>query len=166
MSKDNRKAIREAAISALKRGPVHDDPLFSTVRRAKAGSPVPVHGPTGEPAYWLVPFLVQNKVCGLAEVDLVGRVNRVGILGSTPDDRRSWIDSSFFDKPPEDLLTEIRDHYGAALSTPILSYDASPSRWAWQVSVASGRGVGRLVFITPGGWYEGRTGSHFGDREG
>lgn len=169
MSTDNHKAIRAAATAALKQGPARDDPLFVTVRRAKAEAPVLVHDLSGEPAFWLVPFVVQDKVCGLVEVDLAGKITRVGILGSTPDDRHSWFDASFFEHPPETIMADIRTRYGeSTLSIPLLCFDGSPSKWAWKVEVMGERSApgATTVFITPSGWYERRPGDARQAREG
>lgn len=155
-------------MSALKEAPISGDPLFATIRRAKAGSPLLVSTPGGEPAFWLVPFLVQAKVCGLAEVALSGQVSRVSVLGSASEDQQSWIDEAFFAQPPERVLAEIRVRYeGASMTAPRLSYDASPSRWAWRVDASDQGGApASTIFITPAGWYERRPDAPRGDREG
>jgi hypothetical protein len=74
---ETRKTMRAAVASALTQAPVCDDPLFAAVRRAKVGSPVLDQRPTGEPAFGLVPIILYDKMCGLAEVDLSGQVSRL-----------------------------------------------------------------------------------------
>lgn len=155
-------------MSALKQAaPVLNDPLFAAVRRAKVGSPVLVYAPTGEPAFWLIPFILRDRVCGLAEISLAGQLSRLGILGAAPDDQQSWFDPSFFEEPPASFLAEIAAHYGdTALSAPVLTYDGSPAKWAWRVQVAGSRGADPAIFITPAGWYVGQARTASVDREG
>ncbi|MFN8468755.1 MAG: hypothetical protein U0X20_24565 [Caldilineaceae bacterium] len=169
MYNNDRMTVRAAAASALKQEPVLSDPLFATARRARVGSPVLVHTSNGEPAFWLAPYEIHDKVCGFAEVNLDGNVGRVAILGASPDDNQSWIDRSFFDRPPTAVLDELRvKHEDSTLSVPLLSFDATPVRWGWKVDAVSTRS-GALVttaFITPGGWYERPPGPPKSDREG
>ncbi len=154
MARADANEVKVAAAAAVRQAPARDDPLFASLRRAEAGSPVLVHGPAGEPAYWLAPYVLRGRVCGLAEVDLAGQVVRAGILGGGPDDQAAWIDAAFFAAPPPAALSEIRLRYGPA-SAPAaqFSYDGSPARWAWRVEVG-GPGPRKAVFITPNGWYE------------
>lgn len=167
MTIEDRKTIRALASSAVRQAPVRDDPSFASVRRGRAGSPVLVHAPSGEPAYWLVPFILHDMVCGLAEVSLEGQVTRLGILGATADDRASWVAPEFFSEPPASLLAEIGARYDVStLSAPLLSYDGSPAKWAWRVQAARSRATDWAIFITPAGWYERQAGAASFDREG
>lgn len=147
------EAVRKVVASARKQSPVADDPKFSVARDAEVGSPVMVYTPEGEPSFWMVPFLVKNSACGFACVELSGKVSKVGIFGSTPEDRPSWVDASFFKNPPDALFAEIRAKFsGSTISEPIFSYDTSPARWAWRIEVKNK--IRTIIFITPGGWYE------------
>ncbi len=147
------EAIRKAVEIKRAKAPVSKDPLFSAMRDAKIGLPVMVYSPEGKEAFWLVPILMGDSACGFARVELSHNVSQVGIYGSGPEDHASWIDASFFEKPPSGLLDAIRSRYsGMKISEPLLSYDKSPARWAWRIEVEDE--VKTVVFITPGGWYE------------
>lgn len=147
------EAVRKMAASARKQSPVADDPKFSVVRDAEVASPVMVYTPEGEPLFWMVPFLVKNSACGFACVKLSGKVSKLGIFGSAPEDRSSWIDAAFFERPPAHILTEIRERYPeAVMKSPFFSYDESPDEWAWRIEIR--HIVQSVVFIAPGGWYE------------
>ncbi len=147
------EAIKRAVEVKRGKAPVSRDPRFSAVKDAKIGLPAMVYSPEGKEAFWLVPILMGDSACGYARVELSHKVSQVGIYGSGPEDYASWIDASFFEKPPSRLLDAIRSRYsGMRISEPVLSYDKSPARWAWRVEI--GDQVRTIVFITPGGWYE------------
>lgn len=147
------ETIIKAVEAARKQSPVAKDPQFSVVRDSEVGSPVQVRTPEGAPSFWMVPFLIENRVCGFAFVELSGKVSKLGIFGSTPEDYPSWMDASFFKKPPGSILAEIQAKFsGLTISEPIFSYDRSPAKWAWRVEIRNE--IKSVIFITPGGWYE------------
>ena len=167
MTTPDPERAKKIVASAIRRPPVRDDPQFAAARGAMVGSPALVYTPAGEPAFWLVPLLVEGLVCGFGQVDMASRLTHLGILGASPQDRASWIVPSFFESPSAETLAEIRAKYpGATLSEPILSYDASPSRWAWRLEVRADDGVRAIVFVSPGGWYSRPAGASQPDREG
>ena len=146
---------------------MQDDGQFAALQDARVDSPVMVRTPEGTPSFWLVPFQVGDQVCGFAVVDLKGEVMQISTLGGGPQDRSSWILHSFFSTPPELYLAEIRQKYPEhQFSEPFFSYDRSPARWAWRLEVGGPLTPAAVVFITPAGWYERRSGSAQGDREG
>lgn len=70
-----------------------------------------------------------------------------------PEDQGSWIDASFFERPPPEDIDSIKARYpGTEMSEPIFSYDQSPAKWGWMVKLNDGRRI--TVFVTPAGWYE------------
>jgi len=157
--------IRNAAEAARRGPPIREDQRFVALREAQAGTPVMVHSPEGGDAFWLVPFLSGEQVCGYARVELDGRTGQISILGAGPEDRGSWIAYSFFVQPPDSFLEEIRKkHTGRSISSPVFSYDRSPTRWAWRLEVGETPEIVE-VFITPAGWYEHRLGPEPGLRE-
>jgi hypothetical protein len=159
------ETIIKAVETARKQSPAAKDPKFSVVKDAKVGLPVMVYTPEEKPAFWMVPFLIENRACGFAFVELSGKISKLGILGSTPEDRLSWIDVSFLKKPPASILAEIQAKFpGLKASEPILSYDTSPARWAWRVEIKNK--IKSIVFITPGGWYERKPSERDISREG
>jgi len=167
MTTPDPETAKQIVASAMRRPPVRDDPQFAAARGAKMGSPALVYTPAGEPAFWLVPLLAEGLVCGLGQVDMASRLTRIGILGANPEDRAGWILPSFLESPPAETLAEIRAKYPeATLSEPILSYDASPPRWAWRLNIRADDQVQAIVFISPGGWYSRPAGASPPDREG
>lgn len=150
----NEQKIIEAVKRARRQPPYSQDPAFAALRRAATGAPVIVHTPAGEAATWLVPFVVQGMACGYAQVSLQGVVTRIGILGGSAVDRAAWIPATYFYQPPETLLAEVKKQYaGAVLSEPLFSYDRSPMRWAWQLSIEQEGAAPLEVFIAPDGWF-------------
>ena len=144
----DRETVRQATEAALRQPPVRDDPRFADAREGQVGSPVLARTPERDPAFWLVPLISGGMVCGLARVDLAGRVAQVGVLGAP-------IEPAFFEAPPDDVLGEIRGaHPEATLPVPQLSYDVSPLRWAWRVEIEQCGQVQSVAYVTPGGWYE------------
>lgn len=159
--------IRATVTAALKSPPARDDPRFDIARGGRVGSPALVYTPDGGLAYWLVPLIVEDLACGLAQVDLTGKVTRLGILGGSPTDRASWIDPGFFRAPPRSVMAEIgAAHEDALVGKPVLSYDASPTRWAWRIEISEEGRVVTVVFVTPGGWYRRPPVAFQPDREG
>ena len=149
------EAIRKTVETAKRRPPVADDSKFSAAKDAEVGLPAMVYTPEGKPAFWIVPFLMKDSACGFARVELSRKVSQIGIFGSGPEDRLSWIGATFFEKPPPEMLAEIQTRYsGMAMSKPVLSYDASPGKWAWRMEIRKEDKIKSIVFITPGGWYE------------
>jgi hypothetical protein len=147
------KKIKKAVEAERQKTPIRDNPLFSALIRSKIGSPAMVFTPEGQEAFWLVPMLVGDSACGFARVERSHKVSQIGIFGSGPEDRSSWIQASFFERPPSETLDAIRARYsGLTLSEPVLSYDQIPAKWAWRIEIADR--VKTTVLITPGGWYE------------
>ena len=133
------------------------DPLLRALRSAVVGNPVLARSPDGAPAFWLVPLEVRQRACGFARVELTERVAQLSAFGAGADDVSSWPEADFFRRPPARVLDEVRAKYsGAQLAEPVFSYDGSPAKWAWRVTV--GEPATSVVYITPGGWYE-RAGS-------
>lgn len=150
----NTQQIIEVVRSARRQPPYSQEPAFTALRQAATGMPVMVHTPAGEAATWLVPFIAQGMACGYAQVSLQGVVTRIGILGGSAVDREAWIPATYFYQPPEALLAEIQQQYaGAVLSEPVFSYDRSPLRWAWRLSIDQEGTAPVEVFITPDGWF-------------
>jgi len=146
------KAIIEAAEEARKEC-THRDPNFSALRQARIGNPALVKTPDGEDAYWIVPFVIETKACGFAFVEKTLKVSRLGIFGAGPTDQASWITASFFEKPPPEAISDIKNrHPDMWMSEPLFSYDRNPSKWAWIVNLKNERKL--TIVITPSGWYE------------
>ena len=114
-----------------------------------------VYTPEGEPSFWFIPLLAKNYTIGFAYVELSSRVSKIGIFGASPTDRSSWVNSSFFEKPPSNILKEIQATYSEfKISEPIFSFDTSPAKWAWMLKIKSENKIKSMVFITPNNWYE------------
>ena len=149
----DQETIKKAVEAERQKAPTRSNPAFSAVMRAEIGSPAMVYTPEGKEAFWLVPILVGESACGFARVERSHKVSQIGIFGSGPEDRPSWIDASFFEKPPSEVLDAVRTRYeGLTISEPVLSYDKTPAKWAWRVAIEDR--VKTVVFISPGGWYE------------
>ena len=145
------EAARRAADRERKRPPVSGDPHFDAVKRGQPGNAVVVSAPDGAPAFWLVPFEIDGRVCGVARVELTSAVSQIATFGSGPDDRGAWPDASFFERPPRTLVAQAAErHPTLRVDTARLSYDGTPGKWGWRIDTGTG---GVVVFITPVGWY-------------
>lgn len=155
MGIEDSESIREAVEIARRQPPIADEPKFLWVRDGEVGHPVLVRTPKGEPAFWMVPILVEGHACGFARVGLSGRVGQVGVFGSGLEDRSSWIPAVFFREPPAEIIEDMRNRYPSfSMSEAVLSYDESPGKWAWRVELWLVNELKVTIFITPGGWYE------------
>lgn len=144
-------AARRAADEVRHKPPVSTDPQFGAVRRASTGAPAIVSDPDGAPAFWIVPYALDDRACGFARVDLQGRVGQVVTFGGGPDDRASWLALAFFAEPPRPSLEEARSRYpGLRAPAATLSYDGNPSKWGWRIDADQDA---LTIFVTPGGWY-------------
>ena len=102
-----------------------------------------------------MPFLRGSLACGFAGVSVDSLdVTQLGLFGGNAEDRASWLPASFFRAPSKETIGEIASRYpGARLSNPILSYDRSPARWGWRITL-DGNEHTATIFVGPGGWYE------------
>ena len=145
--------VAKAVKKAIGERPVKDDPKFAAVRKATVGTPLVVRSKDGKDAYWLVPLLMADKTCGFAQVEKNMKVSIVGSFGANSEDRGSWVDASFFERPPLEVVNTIKARYPEMeMSEPFFSYDKSPAKWGWMVRLKDGRRI--TVFINPAGWYE------------
>jgi hypothetical protein len=142
--------IRRAVARKLASGPAPGDPAMGALKSATVGGPVLARSPEGEPAFWLVSLELGHRACGFARADLAERVVQISSFGPGPE---SWPEAALFSHPPGRVIEEVRGlHPGAELGPATLSYDGSPAKWAWRMTV--GNPATAVVFMTPGGWYE------------
>jgi hypothetical protein len=154
-----------AADRARLKPPVAADPRFDAVRRAETGTPALVRAPDGSPAYWLVPFDLDGRACGVARVALDARHVDVSTFGPAAADHGAWPHIGFFARVPADVVDAASaSHPGLRWAPPLLSYDGSPHKWAWRVEAESPGAL--VIFITPGGWYVSPAAPLPEDREG
>ena len=145
--------MKEAVKKAMKEHPIIDDPKFDAVRRATIGSPLTVKGADGKDEHWFVPLLIGKKANGYAQVERNLKVSQLAIFGANSEDRGSWIDASFFEKPPLEAINSIRARYPQLeMSDSFFSYDQNPAKWGWKVKLKDKHQI--TVFITPSGWHE------------
>lgn len=137
----------------MKKQPIIEDPTFNAARMAKIGSPLMVKGTNGKNEYWFVPLLTGKKASGYAQVEKDLTVSQLAIFGANPEDRESWIDASFFEKPPLKAINSIKARYPQTeISDYFFSYDQTPSKWGWIVKLKNKHQT--TIFITPSGWHE------------
>lgn len=131
--------------------PIIEDRKFDAARKASIGSPITVKNTDGKDQHWFVPLLTGKKANGYAQVEKDLKVSQVAIFGATPEDRGSWIEASFFEKPPLEVINSIKARYPQMeMSEPFFSYDQNPAKWGWIVKLKNERQI--TVFITPSGW--------------
>jgi len=141
---------------------LHDS--FPMLSKTTPGNPVPLFDAQQMQRYWLIPFLLSDRVRGLAILDLTGRLVSHGVLTPNVTDEIQLMTKTFFEAVPSKALEEIRQEYGGFRFTPpFLSYDDTPRRWAWLLRLEKETAEQRSIFIGPQGWYEKRDPS---EREG
>lgn len=149
------EALQKAAVREALKSHIVKSEGFQNLSNSTAGTPVLIYSPDDLPEYWMVPYVSGTKVIGHALFDGRQKLIRVGIFDMGGDSGTGYIDSSYFTKPPSDLLEEIRGKYpGYALSKPVFSYDRTPARWSWRLGLTNNYENHKLIFILPGSWYE------------
>jgi hypothetical protein len=145
--------VAKAVKKSISEPPISDDPKFAAVKKAIIGIPLKVKSENKKESYWLVPLLIGDKACGFAQVEKDLRMSTVGLFGASAEDRESWIEASFFERPPPEAINSIKARYSEMeMSNPFFSYDKSPAKWGWMVRLKNSREV--TIFINPAGWYE------------
>ena len=138
----------------ITRPPFSLDPKFLHLQNAEIGDPVPLFKPERLQESWIVPFLLDGLVCGIALMSLDKVVNRVSVFGFDPLNRARWFSPDYFIKPPEKYHREVRKKYPhRTLSEPLFTYDQTPTRWGWRIQVLRDGFVESYIFINPTGWY-------------
>jgi hypothetical protein len=149
----DRNSVLKAVKKALTEHPVSGDLNFAILRKANASNPVIVKDDEGKDAFWLVPLLSGEKAVGFVRLEKNLRVSQVGIFGASAADRESWVDASFFDRPPPEAINSIRVRYpDMKMSDPVFSFDKSPAKWGWLIALSNNRKIS--IFVTPSGWHE------------
>jgi hypothetical protein len=145
--------VLKAAKKALNEQPVRDDLNFSNLRKAKASNPIIVKDDESKDAFWLVPLISGEKAVGFVRLEKNLKVSQVSIFGASAADKDSWIDASFFNKPPSEVINSIKLRYpDMEMSEPIFSFDKSPAKWGWAIRLSNKRNI--VVFASPSGWHE------------
>jgi hypothetical protein len=140
---------------AINRPPFSVDPKFSHLQYAEIGDPVPLYRPEMTQDSWIVPFVVDKLVCGIALMSLHMEVRRISVFGSRPADRARWFELNYFERPPAKYYEEVLGlHPEQALSKPLLTFDRTPTKWGWRIQITEDGSVFSNVFIGPRGWYE------------
>ena len=130
-----------------------DDINFATVRKASANNPIMVKDNEGKDAFLLVPLISGKKAVGFVRLEKNLKVSQVSIFGASAADEESWIDASFFDTPPSEVINSIRVRYpDMEMSEPVFSFDKSPAKWGWAIKLSNKRKI--EVFVAPSGWHE------------
>ena len=133
---------------------------FPQLANTKIGNAIAVYNEQKAEQYWLIPFLLKNKVRGIAMMDVNGKIVLHGVLMPQVNDDSRLIDKTFFEEVPKQALKEIKLHYSEyEIATPFISYDGTPNKWGWLVGIFRNDGKPyATVFVSTGGWYEKRWG--------
>jgi hypothetical protein len=129
----------------LAQGDAGDGPLQ---RQASVGRPVPVVGTDGELDSWFVPVTLGDRLGGYFRFTAAGDYSSFSAFprrGARFDDcplAADWLDAGRIAARAEPLRR--RDETAAP---PFLSYDGTPERLAWAVSLTRPDGSTRIVFV-------------------
>lgn len=128
---------------------------FPILSSTTLGDPVPLYDLRRRQSHWLITFLADRKVRGLAIVDLEGNLVSQGVLSPNLTDKSLLLDQDFFDSMPQKAMEEIREQYkGYRHSIPFLSYDVSPRKWGWYLKLEKEKARTIRIFIGSNGFYE------------
>jgi hypothetical protein len=149
----NRDAALKAAKKALNEQPVYDDLNFANVRKAKASNPIIVKDDKCKDTFWLVPMISGEKAVGFVRLEKNLKVSQVSIFGASAADKESWVDASFFNRPPSEVINSIKLRYpDMEMSEPVFSFDKSPAKWGWLIRLNNRHKI--EIFVAPSGWHE------------
>ena len=123
------------------------------LKETQRAEPVAMVSAEGEVTHWFVPFIQEERALGFAIVSQAGKFVSYGLLSPRPSSKPG-IDRHFFTEPPAGILEEIKERFpGMHLVSQAFSYDQSPQRWGWRVTIEQGKQA-MVLFATPGGWYQ------------
>jgi len=158
--RSEKEQIRKIVEAERKKTWIVSNNAFSKLVSAKIGSPVQMVTTQGEPVFFFVPVQQGKFTCGFALLDKNAKVLKIGIFGSSANDKESWIESGYFKGPPKSILEEIKKKYVSfKLSKPVFSFDTNPSKWSWLVKLKKNGSTIQHIFISPNGWYIKNTGT-------
>lgn len=123
------------------------------LRGAGVGKAELVRDLRGEPAYWLVPFFIHERVAGFARVLGDGRVAHIGAFGS--GDERSAVTGIDSSQAGRIASGRINSEAGESASEPVFVHDGPIGREAWLVEVRrDGRPIRWIFVVSPSSVYE------------
>jgi len=119
-------------------------------RKGRLLDPVPIAGPDGTSAGWVVGVGFEGCLLGLVQLDEKMRFRRYASFARRPGSTdgcpsvREWFDPSAILDRASELATK-----GARLEEPVLSFDRSPDRLVWAVGFVSAPGEApESIFVT------------------
>jgi hypothetical protein len=151
---DDKTDLKRVVARALSVPPFALDPTFFFLQNAEIGDPIPLFNPEGFQDSWIIPFLLEGMVCGIAQVSLNNSLIRTSVFGSDPNQKKNWFNPSFLEKPPKKYIKEIRERYqNYRFSDPLLTFDNSLTRWGWRIQIFDNESIISEIFINFNGWY-------------
>jgi len=151
---DEKSELKRVVDRAIFVPPFSVDPHYLFLQNAEIGDPIPLFNPEYIQDSWILPFLLEDMVCGIAQVSLNNRIMRVSVFGSDPLMKKRWFSPQFFRKPPEQYMIDIKKHYQTyQLSDPLFTYDNSPTKWGWRIQALKNGILISNIYINPSGWY-------------
>ena len=148
------EAVHESAVRLFESGIAHDALIQ---KLGKIGPAIAIVSPDGELDSWFVAITVGEKLAGFLQLDRSLRLLRYSTYQRRPgsvDDcplASTWLDITAIS---ERARTKADPH--DRLSTPVLSYDANPSRIAWLVKATAPDRRPKTIFIAGEFAYIGR----------
>lgn len=128
---------------------------FPVISTTSPGYPIPLYNFQQLQQYWLVPFLLGEKVRGLAIYDLNGNLLSHGLLSPNVKEESRLLNLEFFEEVPTRVLDEIRQKFKEfEFAPPFFSFDETPRKWGWLLLGEKENEKPILIFIGPQGWYE------------
>lgn len=140
------------------------DRLFAPLSNASLGKPVLVRNVFGEPSYWLVPLLSEDKLVGFVRVLGDGRIAHIGTFFRDAGGRLeapptiTGIDAS---EARIRAAERINRDIGEAAADPVFIHDGPVGKEAWLIEVMRDRVPIRWIFVTPAFIYERPAGTSF-----
>lgn len=147
-SRPPRPTLAQLAAQAhrlLASGAVGDEPLL---QQGLIGPGLPVVGPGGTQHSWLLPVTVGQRLVAFFHFNLAGTLlrfsgfyRRAGNFGNCPRSTL-WLD-------PDDIRRRVQKtcRDGEVAGAPVLAFDRTPDRLAWEVAIISTKGGSRTVLV-------------------
>jgi hypothetical protein len=151
----------------LQRIHLRGDPLFAPWVAASPGQPVLVRDVARQPSYWVVPVVLQGRVCGFVRVLGTGQVSAFGAFNRNPgrfDGCPATVTGIEADEAARRAQARISPGQGEVASEPVYVHDGPPGREAWLIETFRDGKPSRWLFMTAAFTYE-RPAGHMRDQD-
>ena len=137
--------VRRKAQRLLATGPFGDELVYLS---GEVGQPVPVVDPRGQLHSWFVPVTVGSKLASFMELMPDLTLARYSTFQREPRTLNGCPDADLWlDKQAIRLRAHSKTRPGEQVGAMVLTFDGTPQRLAWAVTVTDRAGKTRTIFV-------------------